>query len=353
MNADEQNIRQVFLSGGDLQFILPYFQRDYAWERSNWKTLLDDLMELQHDGEHTKHFMGALVVKDEGLLTGALPGYTIVDGQQRLITLSIIIRVLAENVDEESFLYKSMNKFLVNPDASNDLHFKIVPTEKHGDRDAYFSIMLGQPPVSSESRILDAYKYYREELPKRLRREQVDAEAVYLRLLEDLQFVYIGMKKQEKPYKIFESLNAKGRPLTEPDKVRNYIAMRLPSRVQKEVFDQHWVKIEELLDERRTTGQFGELTAFLRHYLAHHTGALPRKDLVYARFRDRMESHFGGEKQFVGEIRQLHLSAIHYDKLLRPDSEENLELREALRRLNRLKCPLRSHCGYICTNKFD
>ena len=337
MDAQEQRIGKVFSNGGNVQYLLPYFQRDYAWEQSNWKTLLDDLFQLNEEGKDAEHFMGALVVIDEGSGSGIMPRYTLVDGQQRLTTLSILIRVLSEQVREDEHLHRTMNKMLVNPDERGSEYFKVVPTEKRGDRQAYFNILRGERPQGRDSQILDAYEFYLAEVPKRLQRGEKSVRELFDSLINSMQVVFIVLNKRERPYKIFESLNAKGRALSQSDLVRNYIAMRLPSERQKQVFDKHWVKIEDTLDERRKTAKIGELTAFLRHYLAHHSGVLPRTNDVYARFRDRMESYFVDDASFEEEIRRLHQFACYYDRLLRPDLESDNELRTQIKRLNRFE----------------
>lgn len=115
--------------------------------------------------------------------------------------------------------------------------------------------------------------------------------------------------------------------------------MKLPLAAQQGVFDSHWSKIEEDLQEKRATGRagLGELTAFLRHYLAMRLGTLINEGHVYARFRDRMEKDFPNDKDFIQELANLRRFAEHYDKFLRPDHETDPEIRQALSRLNILE----------------
>ncbi|PKN97277.1 MAG: DUF262 domain-containing protein, partial [Chloroflexi bacterium HGW-Chloroflexi-4] len=92
MEADSFRIAKVFSNGGDIHFRLPYFQREYAWKEENWLTLLEDITDL-YDGyqvnENIEHFMGSLVVVQEGMIHGTVPVFKLVDGQQRLITISL------------------------------------------------------------------------------------------------------------------------------------------------------------------------------------------------------------------------------------------------------------------------
>ena len=153
------------------------------------------------------------------------------------------------------------------------------------------------------------------------------------------QVVFIDLNQNESPYKIFESLNAKGKTLSQADLVRNYIAMKLPASGQEEVFNKYWSKIEEALQEKRTVGRsrLGELTAFLRHYLTMRSGVLCAEEHVYARFRDRIEKEFVSSSTFIEEIASLRHFAEIYNKLLRPETEPRAEIRDALNRLNTLE----------------
>ena len=177
------------------------------------------------------------------------------------------------------------------------------------------------------------------QLSNRLSQGNIDPETLYKVVSNCLQVVFIDLDQRERPYEIFESLNAKSKPLTQADLVRNYIAMRLPEERQAEVFEQHWSRIEDLLQERRTVGRsrLGELTAFLRHYLAMRSGTLCNEEHVYARFRDRIEHEFATPDEFITELVTLKRYARHYDRLLRPENEPNLTLRAALTRLNVLE----------------
>ena len=338
MEVNSLTINKVFSSGGDVQYVLPHFQRAYAWERSEWQTLLNDTISIydsDEPGSEPEHFMGAVVVIDDGMRSGTMPAFKLVDGQQRLITISLLLCALSNLVDEESNLYRKIRKMLVNPDEEGELHYKILPTLKHSDRNAYLAILRGERDLPKvESRIVDAFSYYYRQLKSKLDVEGLDPENLFKVVVQYMHVVFINLNQRERPYEIFESLNAKGKPLTQPDLVRNYIAMRLPESIQENIFQQHWVRIEDMLNENRMVSRIGELTAFLRHYLAYRSGALPNKGHVYARFRDRIERQFPGSHEFINEIETLHRFANYYDRLLRPENEPDDDIRKVLQRLN-------------------
>jgi hypothetical protein len=347
MKADSATMFKVFQNGGDIHYILPHFQREYAWERGEWNMLLEDAFAIYEEiGESPEsgqsavtieHFLGSLVVVEAGTVSGPLPAFTLVDGQQRLITLSLLLCALRRVVlDTNLTLAKRIQKLLVNADETGDVFYKLLPTTKYGDRDAYKAILKGGEVAPCESRIPHAFTYLYQILKQRIESGGIQPERLYEVLTKSFQVVFINLNRDESPYKIFESLNAKGKPLTQADLVRNFIAMTLPASGQQEVYCDHWQPIELLLQEKRTVGKsgIGELTAFLRHYLATREGTLCNEKHVYARFRDRMKRDFNSSATFVQEIERLHRFATLYDRLLRPAHEPNPQIRAAIERLS-------------------
>lgn len=275
MRADSLAIAKVFSNSGDVHFRLPFFQREYAWEKENWQTLLNDILDLYEifkEDKPPEHFMGSLVVVNEGTI-GTMPVFKLVDGQQRLTTITLILCAMAEIVkNSHPDMHTKIRKYFTNPDEIGEYKYKLLPTSKYGDRRSYLSIINGNNlnDISNGSRIIPAYQFFFKEFSKRLNSGALEINQLFLTIINCLQVVFIDLNAGEKPYQIFESLNAKGKPLTQADLVRNYIAMKLPVARQPEIFENYWSKIEELLQEKRSVGRsrLGELTAFLRHYLA-------------------------------------------------------------------------------------
>ncbi len=340
MKADSWKISKVFSSGGEVHYIMPHFQRQYSWEKTEWEVLLKDAIAIygEYDPDREpEHFIGSLVVINDGT-RDIMTAFKLVDGQQRLTTLSLIFLVLRDIIkptDEK--LAKKINKFVVNSDeeGEGDVYYKLLPTNKYGDRQAYQAIILeGNYNQFTESGIPKAYNYFRHEIESK--ESELDIGKFFTVLQNCFQLVFIELNKNESPYHIFESLNAKGKPLTQADLVRNYIAMMLPTFQQENAFTKYWEKIEELLQEKRQVGKsgMGELTAFIRHYLAMETRNLCAESHIYARFRDYCKKL--DEQEFVLEIANLLKFAEYYNKLLRPETEVNPDIKTALIRLNTL-----------------
>lgn len=341
MKADDWQMSKVFLGGGDVQYVLPIFQREYAWEENEWRTLLEDVIETYNESQngHHEHFLGSLVVIEEESEKTLFQSYTLVDGQQRLTSISILLCAIRDLLANENRLRRKINRYLYNTDAPGELQYKILPTKKYDDRQTYVSLLNGKAvDKSTRSRIIDAYAFYKTRLQGMFNDKVVEAEDLVDGILSLLYIVFIQLNRTDKPYKIFESLNHRGKALTQADLVRNYIAMCLPPTRQQEIFDAEWRQVEDKLSDRRETARIPELTAFLRHYLAMHLGDLPRTDQVYNRFRDRIEKRMNtAADAFVTEIQKLSRFASYYEKLLRPEYEAVANVRDRLERLNILE----------------
>ena len=343
MKADSLKIAKVFSGGGDIHYVLPHFQRQYSWEKDNWNTLLNDALSIyeEYDPEdrEPEHFLGSLVVINDGTRNGTISAFKLVDGQQRLTTISLLLSAFRDLIkDSDPKTAKSIQKLLLNLDSDGDVYFKVLPTTKYGDRQAYQTILKGEPLLETESLIPQAYEFFKKELNKKLASNEITSERFFVVVANCFQVVFIELNKDESPYKIFESLNAKGKILSQSDLVRNYIAMKLPSSKQEKVFIQYWEKIETVLQERRTVGKsrIGELTAFIRHYLAMQSRVLCSEEHIYARFRDRCEE-YTDDKNFIEEISTLCRFSDYYNKLLRPENEKRQEIQDILVRLNILE----------------
>ena len=340
MNANSKKILEVFSNGGNIHFVLPHFQREYTWDKTNWKTLWEDVTATYDDytaGQDPEHFMGSLVVILDGTVNGLIPAFKLVDGQQRLTSISLLLCALRWIMNgKDAALENNLISMLANPLATGDAYFKLLPTTKYDDRQAFTSLIrTGNTQITSK--ISEAYAYFTQELEDDIKSNKIDPQKMFLVLLNSLQVVVIELNQQESPYKIFESLNGKGKPLSQADLVRNYIAMRLPATVQQQVFTDHWSKIEEMLQEQRVVARQGELTSFIRHYLAMHSGVLYNFNHVYEKFRDRMESKFKLQSDFVQEVVEMQKFGGYYNKLLRPKTEVQQQIKEALERLNGLE----------------
>lgn len=249
----------VFFNGDKTLFLIPLYQRNYAWQRKHCERLFADLEKI-HDKNIRTHFFGSIVsVKanewDEDLL--------IIDGQQRITTVSLLIlaainavrkgKMKCENGDE--YLTDMTNKFLRAKYRSGDRKIKLRPIDR--DLKAYDALFSGDESEfvpAEESGITRNYNLFYQliGLSHLTFEDLIDA-------IDRLIVIDIRLDSSDNPQLIFESLNSCGKDLEEADKVRNYLLMSLTNEEQEEYYRKYWSKIEVYTDN--------EPTMFIRDYL--------------------------------------------------------------------------------------
>ncbi len=346
MESYINTLSKMFNNGGDIHYVLPHFQREYIWEKTQWLELLRDLFFVYQEYNPDKpvvHFFGLMVTIPDGMINGTIPRYRVVDGQQRLITISLILVVLREIAKKKKYtndLSQKIDKLITNYLEKEIARFKILPSTRHGDGETYISIINSTPNKVKGSLIFDAYMYIHRELNRRISRHELSLEKLFEVLVNCFQVALVILSSEESPYQIFESLDSKGKLLSQADLVRNYIAMTLPVNLQKQVFEEHWIKIETLLREQNKIGRSGELTAFIRHYLAMRRQTIYVEDRVYARFRDYIEQEYSKPLELAQEIGTIRRFSEYYHRILVPDDEADANVKKAISRLHILEASM-------------
>lgn len=246
-----------FISGQQIQFIIPVYQRNYDWLIDNCDQLYNDLVKLSKSNRPS-HFFGSIVTSSAGNGFSRL----VIDGQQRLTTISILLlaglKAVKDGLLEISSGYhrdeEAYDLFLNAKYCNSERKIKLVPIEN--DRIAYDKIFNAEESFDEDSKITRNFRHFYEKLtrvPHQLTFDQL------LDAIERLQIISIELDADDDAQLIFESLNSTGLALTEADKIRNYLLMSLTPEEQNECFKKYWQKIES------ATGN--QPTKFLRDYL--------------------------------------------------------------------------------------
>ena len=329
MRAHETHLR-VLLEGSK-QYRIPLFQRPYSWETDQWQALWDDIIEIydqSHDGELKRgHFLGPVVSK---ALTGTPEGiapYMVIDGQQRLTTLSILLAALRDALQGEgtNLPEKIQDQCLTNRYVTGNDHFKVLPTQ--ADRESFFDVTAGEgPKIGTNTLIGRAYSFFRNALSRGdIEDKPLDLSRLERVILDGLELVSITLSTDDSEYQIFESLNAKGTPLTQADLLRNYFFMRLPDKRQQELYDTFWLPMQQRLGQRH-------LETFFRHQFMTG-GEFVREGDIYQAWRRRLD--LVPETALASELETLARFSTFYQRLLNPEVESNPNISERLKRLNR------------------
>ncbi len=286
------------------QFIVPIYQRTYSWTDKQCRQLWDDILRAGSNDAVPVHFIGSIVYVEQGLsqVTHQAP-LLVIDGQQRLTTVSLLIEALAREVGDtepvEGFsAAKLRHYYLNNPLESGDRFFKLLLSQT--DNASLKAIIRNseQPPEPS-IRVTQNFELFSE-----LIAAQKDDFAPLCRGLAKLVVVDIALSRdQDNPQLIFESMNSTGKELSQADLVRNYILMGLQPALQTRLYEDYWRPMELDFGQEAYGTQFD---SFMRHYLTVRTGDIPRERDIYEAFKaySRTKTVQGnGIEALVKEIR--------------------------------------------------
>lgn len=279
MDARKGNIYEIL--NGNKQFLIPVYQRYYSWEIEQCQRLWTDIVNMQKAGK-TGHFVGSIVNIAEQTMPTGVQKYMIIDGQQRMTTLTLLLIALRnygiKNPENTSINPRRIdNMLLKNEYERADERYKLILTET--DRDTLTSLIENKPlKVTETSRILRNFDFFKNKIQKM---ELLPAE-IY-ESIGKLQIVNITLERSmDDPQAIFESLNSTGKELSESDLIRNYVLMGLDNSEQNYVYEHLWRPMELLFDyEKQNTA----MDKFFRDYLTMKLAKIPKIDRVYEEFK--------------------------------------------------------------------
>lgn len=244
MKAGETSLQK--LMNGAIQFIVPIYQRTYSWTAKQCNQLWKDIIQVTRHKEGMVHFIGSVVYIDLGTPIGKPQQFLLIDGQQRLTTLSILLCALSRYIEKNKLgdtinPNKIRNYFLLNNDEVGSDKYKILLTEQ--DKDTFIHILQGtenvlQNPSEQMLRNLALYMDLIEHSGESI-------ETVY-EGINRLMLVSVALDKtQDNPQLIFESMNSTGKDLSQADLIRNYILMGQVPEIQNKLYSTYWRPMEQ------------------------------------------------------------------------------------------------------------
>lgn len=317
MQAKETKLQDII--EGTKQYVIPLFQRTYSWTNKEWEILWKDLIELCETENPRSHFIGSIVNMPTVSVPEGVAKYLLIDGQQRLTTIFVLLTLLRNKARENKnpeFADEINNTLLVNPYKKEIDFFKLMPTQV--DRDAYINLINGKTN-GSENQITRAYTFFE----KKLRQVQFEHEKLKKIITSYFSVVSIVLDADDNPHLVFESLNAKGRPLTQADLIRNYFFMRIHIDNQDEVYNHYWQPMQTALNEN--------LTEYIRHLLMRNGIIIKQNDVYYA-LKERVSP-----TNAIDYLKELQRYSVYYQRLIYPEYEPDFELQKYFRRLNKIE----------------
>lgn len=320
----------------DSIYRIPRNQRAYVWDEHNWKDLFEDI-KLVTEEVATSHFIGSIVLMEEEE-EDSLGVFTIIDGQQRVITLTLLLSSLMFAFKKRNMINHAngTKKYLVAID-TKDVEHAIVAPENHlsltrivegviaispEDAAAMSAVAFSKSKRASGSKdelIVKAFQYFSASFAK-----MKDEELLAFRdAVISVAYVNIKSSSEEDSYTIFEILNARGIELEDHELLKNYIMRYIHPIEKRDDAKQVWSEIEA------TVGS--NMKAFLRHYaIQKYRLGQGDKDGAYKKIRD-----FTDPKKAADLLYDIRLKAGYYAEIVEPTSDDrNAEILSFLRTHN-------------------
>ncbi|MDR1715978.1 MAG: DUF262 domain-containing protein [Prevotella sp.] len=312
-----------FLEGADNRFIIPVYQRNYDWKQDNCKQLFNDLIKVIKD-ERESHFFGSIV---SSLYEGrGSSEYLIIDGQQRITTISLLLLAVVNLTKEEiiqfensRLLDKIWKTYLIDEySEENKVRLKHV---KH-DYEAFEKLLFGRKEdYDLTSNVTQNYLYFYNRIKEK---NELTSDEIYLAITR-LVIIDIFLHKEDNAQLIFESLNSTGLELEEGDKIRNFVLMSLEPKKQEDFYKKYWHKIEENTDY--------EVSIFVRDYLTLKQNRISSFKNIYTDFKEYVEINNLVIEHVLKDL--LEYSAIY--KSIINNSIGNTKVNTVLARINQLE----------------
>ena len=318
--------RDVYLSQlmqGPKQFLIPIFQRTYSWQEPHCAQLYDDIFKAGAGPTVDSHFTGSVVLIANHQTSASIPQWLIIDGQQRLTTVTLLMAAVMTRAAELGLEQVSMTPlgairgyYLIN---------------EYGQGDAAYKLLLTKADRSTLCALLDN-KEFSDDVSNSVR-NNYELFCDWLVDTETVERIYTGFQKlkvvevvlqqnHDDPQAIFESLNSTGVDLSQADLIRNYVLMRQDYETQSQLYLDYWYPMERLFG-REDSQRFDR---FMQDFLTLETGSntLLRSVDVYSTFKDWFSGQTSQESVQYALERMLLLARFHAAYMFGSEADQKL-----------------------------
>lgn len=342
------------LLGSKHQFIIPRFQRDYSWDQKHYQEFLEDLIEnfkfKDNKIEITPYFIGTMLFIGNFIEPGNAK-IKVIDGQQRMTTITIFFSVLFDKFNEinELNLADKVFEYIMTTD-DNGNEVRILNSDSHYPFFSYYVQDRGRvhndepPTTEGEEGIKEAFDFFTKKLTesslKKILKRKFPKEKIkeisYIEILKALRdqilssiFISISTDDSTQANKIFEILNAKGKKLEYVDLIKNKIFEKLITEEPSDYAKETWLKIKRILFEQNETFE----TFF------HHYWISKYKKVTKAKLYTDFEQTFKNKsvQEYRDLLKDLEKNCHYYKILLSPTREDFKNKQEYLPIIQSLK----------------
>ncbi|AZA88062.1 DUF262 domain-containing protein [Chryseobacterium shandongense] len=236
MEAGKRSVREIFNRGRNLE--IPFFQRSYVWQEQQWKRFLEDMVMVSETKKI--YFLGSVILKQQETTSDRDSRLTVIDGQQRLTTLNIFMKVLCLLTDSDSDFTETFKK---------QRDKQIILLHNHNDVSSFNSVvdlkeLKEFTGVSDNDQILKAYKYFVENIQS----DNVLEKLNFFDIIDNILFVGIDLNLGEDEQQIFDTINSLGVKLTTAELLKNYFF----DRTEIDKYNLFWRDVFEQDDDTYT-----------------------------------------------------------------------------------------------------
>lgn len=322
MRGDAINLFKV-LDGSDKKLFIPVYQRNYDWKEDNCNLLFKDLMNLITNKNRKSHFFGSIVTAH--LYGGSDESFVIIDGQQRITTVSLLLLAMVNavhdgdaKVEDTRKCEQIMKSYIIDEYSDDEAKVRLKPSR--GDYDAFLKIVANDKDnFLEESNVTQNYLILYENVKAMPYCIDQLFEAI-----KKLVVIKIFVEDDDDPQLIFESLNSTGLKLTKADMIRNFVLMGLTAKEQTKFYNVYWSSIEQNTGKSKTAN-------FFRDYLTVKQRRIPSIENVYVVFKEYAE-----DKNIEDLLKDLLKYSKIYKKII--TASTNVEtVNNILKRLNTLE----------------
>lgn len=328
MKASETKL--ISLLSSVKQFTIPIYQRKYDWSTKECDDLFEAILNVGKNDEQNDYFIGSIVyIKDGTYQATGFNKVNIIDGQQRLTTISLLLKAILYHMKKNS-IQKIMDdtpdeierEYILNIDKEEEKHYKLILTRS--DKETFFSIIKSREyPKESSENIIKNYEHFISVL------EKENLNEIYKGILK-LSIIDVSLDpRYDNPQLIFESLNSTGKALEQSDLIRNYLLMGLDKKQQDEIYTNYWYPIEMAFFESKNDSVFDR---FLRDYLTLKTNKIPKMGDIYEEFK----KYSYNSKNIVDLVSDINKYSKYFVKLY-SGKEEDFEIRQTIKDINELE----------------
>ncbi|GAA8958370.1 DUF262 and DUF1524 domain-containing protein [Helicobacter pylori] len=294
MDAEATPLLKFIKDNQKNQFVIPIYQRLYSWKKEQCKQLWDDIIKIGGNDKMDGHFIGSILYVLDGIYTTSHNELLIIDGQQRLTTITLLLTALRDHLSDEVKRKEIEDHYLINSDKDGDKKFRLILSES--DKDTLLSLIDKdrRKPSEPSSKIVENFKLFEEWV------SNTDKLETIFKGLDKLMIVEIALEKgKDDPQLIFESMNSKGMELAQTDLIRNYILMETEIEKQEGFYNKYWRAMEEGFKQDKKW-----FDRFVRHYLTIKTREIPNINKVYVALKNYRQKERIGIEDLLKDLQK-------------------------------------------------